>query len=39
VYESYRSSISHVDIQIFRDRDEALKWLGVHDYPLFCSTK
>ncbi len=37
VYESYRSGISHADIQIFRDRDEALKWLGVHDYPLFCT--
>lgn len=37
VYKSYRSIISHADIEIFKDRDEALKWLGVQDYPIFCS--
>ncbi len=37
VYEGYRSGKSNADIEIFKDRDEALKWLGVYDYPLFVS--
>lgn len=39
VYESLRHSRSDVDIEIFRDREEALKWLGVQDHPMFRSGK
>lgn len=34
VYESFRSSISHADIEIFKDRNEALKWLGLQDHSI-----
>ena len=36
VYQSYRFIKSNVDIKVFKDREEALKWLGLHDHPLLC---
>ena len=39
VYESLRYSKSHVEIEIFKDWEEALKWLGLYDHPLFHSNK
>jgi hypothetical protein len=40
VYESYRSFRSDdVEMQIFKDRVEALKWLGVQEHPMFLSGK
>jgi len=37
VYEGYRAGRSDVDMEIFKNRNEALKWLGVHDNPMFRS--
>jgi len=39
VYEGLRFNTSNVNIEIFKDRKEALTWLGVHDHPLFRSDK
>lgn len=35
VYQAYRFIKSNADIKVFKDREEALKWLGVQDHPLF----
>jgi hypothetical protein len=37
VYEGFHSGRSKVDNKIFKDKSEALKWLGLHDHPLFCT--
>ena len=39
VYEGLRFNTSNVEIEIFKDREQALTWLGVHDHPLFRSDK
>jgi hypothetical protein len=39
VYQGYRSIKSNVDIKVFKNREEALKWLGLHDHPLFRTPK
>jgi len=39
VHESHRYSRSDVAIEIFKVRSDALKWLGLHDHPLFCTGK
>jgi len=35
VYEGYRSIRHDIEMGIFKDKDQALEWLGIRDHPIF----